>query len=121
VSLIADPSGTAASQAFTRIPWISEILLIASFISVIVGLGNFQKTSGRLALVGLAGLLLILHLTVFPTTKTWLPTLPALTAVWVAIPFTVKRRNVSAKAEASLSVPVPTVNRDQEPFGEKPL
>lgn len=106
VSLIANPSGTTTSHTFTRIPWISEILLIGSFISVIVGLGNFQKTSGRLALVGLAGLLLILHLAIFLTTNTSLPILPALAAVWVAIPFTVKRRSVYAKSEAQPS-PVP--------------
>lgn len=101
VSLIADLSGTTTSQAFTRIPRSSELLLLASLISFIHGLGKYPKTSGRLALAGLAGFLLILHFTLFPTTGTWLPTLPALAAVWVAIPFSVRRRTVSAKSEVS--------------------
>jgi len=105
VSLLVDPSGSSASRAFTRLPLVSELLLIASLISLMHGLGNFPKTSGRLAMAGLAGFFLILHFTLFATTGKWLPTLPVLAAVCVAIPLTARQRPEFLLTEGSLCFP----------------
>ena len=98
VSLLADPSDLSSSRAFNRIPWIAELLLLASLISLLRGLGNFPKTRGRRALAVLAGVFVILHFVLLPSTGTWLPTLPALAAVLTAIPLTARRRIVAAKS-----------------------
>jgi hypothetical protein len=99
VSLLADPSGTFASRAYNRIPWPSELLLIASVLCLLHGLGNFPKTGGRLALTILAGVIVIIHLKVVPVTQTWPPTFPALAAVLAAIPFTAARKAVPERKE----------------------
>jgi hypothetical protein len=99
VSLLADPSGTSASRAYNRIPWPSELLLIASVLSLLHGLANFPKMGGRLALTILAGVIVIIHLKVVPVTQTWPPTFPALAAVLAAIPFTAARKAVPERKE----------------------
>jgi hypothetical protein len=99
VSLLADPSGTFASSSYDRIPWPSELLLIASLLCLLHGLGNFPKTGGRLALTILAGVIVIIHLKVIPVTQTWPPTFPALAAVLAAIPFTAARKAVPERKE----------------------
>jgi hypothetical protein len=91
VSLLADPSGTSASRAYNRIPWLAELLLIASLVCLLFGLENFTKTRDRRALVILAGVLVILHFILVPLTGTWPPTLPALAAILTAIPLTARR------------------------------
>jgi hypothetical protein len=106
-SLLADPSGTSTSRAFTRIPRPAELLLLASLISLIHGLGYYPMTSDRRALLALAGIFLILHFILVPTTGTWLPTLPALAAVFTAIPLTARRLPVSVKAKVSQPKPTP--------------
>ena len=94
VSLLADPSGTSASKAYNRIPWSSELLLIASVLSLLHGLANFPKMGGRLALMILAGVIVIIHLIVVPVSGIWPPTFPALAAVLAAIPLTAGRKAV---------------------------
>lgn len=100
-SLLADPSGTSTSQAFTRIPRLVEFLLLASLISLLHGLGNFPKTSNRHTLAILAGCFVILHFILVPATGTWLPSLPALAVVLTAIPLTPRHLPVSAKTQAA--------------------
>lgn len=107
VSLLADAAGTSASRAFNRIPWLAELLLIASLISLIHGLGNFPKTCGRRALMVLAGVFVILHFILIPSTGTWLPTLPALAAIVTAIPLTARRNIVAAVPETPITKPTP--------------
>lgn len=94
VSLLADPSGTFVSRVYKRIPWPSELLLIASLLSLLHGLGNFSKTGGRLVLTILAGVIVIIHLMLVPVTGTWPPTFPALAAVLAAIPLTAARKAI---------------------------
>lgn len=104
VSLLADPSSAIESRAYNRVPWPSELLLIASLLSLLHSLTNFPKSGGRLALTILAGVIVIIHLKVVPVTQTWPPTFPALAAVLAAIPLTAGRkavpeRKVTAKIE----------------------
>ncbi len=107
VSLLADPSGTFASRAYNRIPWPSELLLIASVLSLLHGLGNFSKTGGRLALMILAGVIVIIHLIVVPVTGTWPPTFPALAAVLAAIPLTAARKAIPKRKETAKTDMIP--------------
>ena len=107
VSLLADPSGTSTSRAFNRIPWLAELLLIASLISLLYGLGNFPKTSDRRALAVLAGVFVILHFILVPATGTWLPSLPALAAILTAIPLTAGRNIVPVISETPKTKPTP--------------
>jgi hypothetical protein len=99
VSLLADSSGTSASRSYNRIPWSSELLLIASLLCLLHGLGNFPITGGRPALTILAGVLVIIHLIVVPVTGTWPPTFPALAAVLAAIALTATRKAVPERRE----------------------
>jgi hypothetical protein len=99
VSLLADPAGTSTSRAFKRITWLPEILLIASLICLLQGLGKFPKTSDHHTLLVLAGVFVILHLILVPSTGTWLPTIPALAAILTAIPFTARRKIFPANSK----------------------
>ena len=99
VSLLADPAGTCTSRAFIRIPWLPEVLLIASLICLLPGLGRYEKTSDRHTLLVLIGVIVILHLILVPSTGTWLPTLPALAAILTAIPFTARRKIFPANSK----------------------
>jgi hypothetical protein len=99
VSLLADSSGTSTSRSYNRIPCSSELLLIASLLCLLHGLGNFPKTGGRLALTILAGIFVIIHLIVVPVTGSWPPTFPALAAVLAAIPLTAARKAVPEHKE----------------------
>lgn len=108
VSLLTDPSGTSASRTFTRLPVVSELLLIASLISLMHGLGNFPKSSGRLTMAGLTVFFLTLHFTLFATTGNWLPTLPILAAISVAIPLTARRRPDFVITKSSLHIHTPS-------------
>ena len=114
VSLLADPSGTSISRVFNRIPWLAELLLLASLISLLYGLGNFPKTSDRRALAVLAGVFVILHFILVPTAGTWLPTLPALAAVLTAIPLTARRKTVAVKSQVVKTTPKPTLQPEFE-------
>jgi len=107
ISLLADPSVASTSKAFARIPWYIELLLITSLISLIHGLGNHTKTADRRSLAVLAGLLLILHFVVIPTTGTWLPTIPALAGVMAAIPLTPRRIRFSDEPKPELEPSLP--------------
>jgi hypothetical protein len=104
-SYLTAPSDKTAARPFPRIPALAELLLMASLMSLILGLGNYPASSGRFALAGLAGCLLILHFTLFITTGTWLPTLPALAAVWVAALFPAERQPVPVPWEPSPPMP----------------
>jgi hypothetical protein len=99
VSLLADPSGISVSRAFNRMPWLSELLLIASLISLLHGLGSFPKAGGRCALTVFAGVFVLLHFIVVPGTGTWPPTLPALAAILAAIPLTAMRKTLPVREE----------------------
>ena len=111
VSLLADPSGTFASRAYNRIPWPSELLLIASVLSLLHGLANFPKMGGRLALTILAGVIVIIHLKVVPVTSTWPPTFPALAAVLAAIPFTAARKAITKRKKTAKTEKIPPAAR----------
>ena len=111
VSLLADPSGTFASRAYNRIPWPSELLLIASLLSLLHGLANFSKMGGRLALTILAGVIFIIHLIVVPITGTWPPTFPALAAVLAAIPLTASRKAVPEHKDMVKTEKIPPAAR----------
>jgi hypothetical protein len=91
-SLLIDPSGTSTAETFPRIPWYAELLFLASFLSLIHGLGNYPRSSGKLPLAGLAASVLILHFFIVPASATWIPTLPALAAAIVAIPLSTATR-----------------------------
>lgn len=97
VSLLADPTGTSTAEIFPRVPWYAELLFLASLLSLIHGLGNFPKSSGKLPTTGLAVSVLVLHFMIVPGAATWIPTLPALAAVIVAIPLstTTRRRRTT--------------------------
>lgn len=118
-SLLANPSSTSASRVFHRIPLLAELLLLASLISLLHGLGNFQKTDKRHAIAILAGILVILHFILIPATGTWLPTLPALAAVLIAIPLTACRPTGRLKTKATPSkdkpAPEPVIQPDLTP------
>jgi hypothetical protein len=100
VSLLADPSGTSTAETFPRVPWYAELLFLASLLSLIHGLGNYPKSSGKLPMAGLAVSVLILHFMIVPGAAAWIPTLPALAAAIVAIPLstaTRRRRTTTGK------------------------
>lgn len=107
VSLLANPSGVFVSRAYNRIPWPSELLLIASLLSLLHGLGNFSKTGGRLVLTILAGVIVIIHLMLVPVTGTWPPTFPALAAVLAAIPLTAARKAIPKRKETVKTEMIP--------------
>jgi hypothetical protein len=109
VSLLAASSATSTSRAFHRIPWLEELLLIASVISLLHGLGYYEKTNAPRALVILAGFFVILHFVIVPRTGAWFPTLPALAAIVTSIPLTARRRIVTSNTETPISEPTPEI------------
>lgn len=98
VSLLSDPSATSQAQTFPRVPWHAELLFLASLLSLIYGLGNYPPMRGPFPLAILAGGILFLHFSIVPLTRTWIPTLPALGAVLIAIP--VARLNQGPRKKA---------------------
>jgi hypothetical protein len=111
-SILTDPSGTSIPKPFPRIPWLTELLLIASLISLIHGLSYHPKTAGRRTLAILAAFLIILHFVLIPITGSWLPTIPALVGVMAAIPLTPRRINFSIDSEQARTEPITTNQRE---------
>lgn len=111
VSLLAHPSGNSVSRVYNRIPWRSELLLIASLLCLLHGLGYFSNIGGRLALTIFAGVIVIIHLKVVPVTGTWPPTFPALAAVLAAIPLIARRKAVPKRKEMVKTEKIPPAAR----------
>jgi hypothetical protein len=109
VSLLAASSATSTSRAFHRIPWLEELLLIASVISLLHGLGYYEKTNAPRALVILAGFFVILHFVIVPGTGAWFPTLPALAAIGTSMILTARRKIFISNPENPISEPTPEI------------
>lgn len=95
MAILYDKNGTMLSRIFHRPPLIAELLLIASILSLIHGIGNIPSLSGRLPLTLLTLTICILHFILVPTASTWPPTIPLLIAVLIAIPFCPSRKKSS--------------------------
>jgi hypothetical protein len=109
VSLLAASSGTSTSRAFHRIPRLEELLLIASVLSLLHGLGYYEKTNKLRALVILAGFFVILHFVIVPGTGAWFPTLPALAAIGTSMILTARRQIFISNPENPISEPTPEI------------
>lgn len=118
VSLLAASSGTFTARAFHRIPRLEELLLIASVLSLLHGLGYYEKTNDRRVLAILAGFFVILHFVIAPSTGAWLPTIPALAAIVTSFPFVARRRIVTSNSANPISDPPPEIKPTPVPQPE---
>jgi hypothetical protein len=100
VAMLSDPEGTTVSRIFPRPPLFSELLLIASLLSLLYGFGKCPFLSGKIPLTILAGILFVLHFILIPATSTWIPTFPLIACALAAIPFAASTAPSEDKAPA---------------------
>ncbi len=85
IAMLCHPNGTTNARPFPRIPWLPEILLLASLNSIIFCIAHLHRTRKRLVLSVLALTIVVLHFIIFTSTSHWPPTLPSLIAILIAI------------------------------------
>lgn len=94
ITLISNPSNGFSIKYYASLTKDVALLLIAALLCLIFGIQNFcPGRDARVPLIALAAFIFILHFLVVHFTATWIPTLPALAAIAIAIFFTRRKTN----------------------------
>ncbi len=94
ITLLSNPSIGFSIKYYTNLTKDVELLFIAALLCLIFGIQNFcHGRDARGPLIALTAAIFILHFLVVHLTATWIPTLPALITLFVAIFFTRRKTN----------------------------
>ncbi|MFD2257444.1 hypothetical protein ACFSSA_12240 [Luteolibacter algae] len=103
IASLADPHFTSSSYVFHRYSPAVELLAMGSLLCLIIGMGNYPRLDGKIPLLILIGLILLFHFALVPIAGAWLPTMPALAMVAIAVPLT--RNHLLAIPASTVSLP----------------
>jgi hypothetical protein len=94
ITLLSNPSNGFSIKYYGSLTKDVALLFIAALLCLIFGIQNFcPGRDARVPLLALAAFIFILHFLIVHFTATWIPTLPALAAIAIAIFFTRRKTN----------------------------
>ncbi len=94
ITLLSNPSNGFSIKYYTNLTKDVELLFMAALLCLIFGIQNFcYGRDARRPLIALTAAIIIIHFLIVHLTATWLPTLPALLTLSVAIFFTRRKSN----------------------------
>jgi hypothetical protein len=94
ITLLSNPASGFSIKYYSYLTKDIELLFIAALLSLIFGIQNFYPGSeARWPLIALTFALILIHFLIVHLTATWIPTLPAIITLSVAIYFTRRKTN----------------------------
>jgi hypothetical protein len=94
ITLFANSSNGFSIKYYSTLTKDIEILFIAAMLCLIFGIQNFcPGRDARMPLLALSAVIFVLHFLIVHLTATWIPTLPILASLTVAIFFTRRKTN----------------------------
>ncbi len=94
ITLLSNPSDGFSIKYYANLTKDVELLFMAALLCLIFGIQNFcYGRDARGPLIALTAAIIIIHFLIVHLTATWIPTLPALLTLSVAIFFTKRKSN----------------------------
>lgn len=103
ITLLSNPSNGFSIKYYGTLTKDIQVLFIAALLCLIFGIQNIcPGRDARVPLLALAATIIILHFIIVHLTATWIPTLPMLASLVVAIFFTRRKTNQYRRGRLSL-------------------